>query len=270
MEDEKFADQVNDIVLFSTTSETINQQESDETIISDGQNFFTTIDGYIKRINKKSEKKILYCTDEISQGTALRLWTGQGNEVLKAETVIDTQFLPWLEDRNESVIFQRVDSELDESLKEAKPELADQQGETTSENLRNIIKDALNNEKVTVQVQTLKGNDSPPAMILLPEQMRRINDIGALMEQRIPGLPENHILLVNQAHPLIEGMLKLKSGSVLIATGDVSPTEIIIKELALHIYQMAKLGVGGLETNEIANFQARSTDLMSKLVEKAL
>jgi molecular chaperone HtpG len=35
-------------------------------------------------------------------------------------------------------------------------------------------------------VQALKGEDAPAALILLPEQMRRINDMGALMEQRLP------------------------------------------------------------------------------------
>ena len=40
-------------------------------------------------------------------------------------------------------------------------------------------------------------------MILLPEQMRRINDMGAYMEQKMPGLPEYHVLLINKEHPLI-------------------------------------------------------------------
>ena len=68
---------------------------------------------------------------------------------------------------------------------------------------------ALANDKVTVQVQALKADGAPPAMILLPEQMRRLNDMGALMEQRLPGLPDSHGLLVNKRHPLVEGMLKL-------------------------------------------------------------
>ena len=114
-----------------------------------------------------------------------------GAEVLKLETVIDTQFIPWMEQRYEDLKFQRVDSELDESLKDDESELADQDGNTQSETLRTLIKEALANDKVTIQVQALKNDGAPPAMILLPEQMRRLNDMGALMEQtsRTPGSP---------------------------------------------------------------------------------
>ena len=48
--------------------------------------------------------------------------------MLKLETVIDTQFIPWLEHRHEELTFQRVDSELDESLKDNDAELTDQDG----------------------------------------------------------------------------------------------------------------------------------------------
>ena len=145
---------------------------------------------------------MLYSTDDVAQAGALNLWTSQGAEVLKLETVIDTQFIPWLEHRHEELTFQRVDSELDESLKDNDAELTDQDGTTESDRLRDLIKEALANDKVTVQVQALKAEGAPPAMILLPEQMRRLNDMGALMEQRLPGLPEHHVLLVNRRHPL--------------------------------------------------------------------
>ncbi len=41
---------------------------------------------------------------------------------------------------------------------------------------------------------------------LLREQMHRINGMGALMEQRLPGLPDHHVLLVNRKRPLVEGL----------------------------------------------------------------
>ena len=105
-------------------------------------------------------------------------------------------------------------------------------------------------------------------MIFLPEQMRRINDIGALMDQRLPGLPEHHVLLINRRHPLVDSLLKLKSGAVILTTTEDSPTKNLTKEVALHIYDMAKLGVGGLEPNEVLAFQSRTSELISKLLMK--
>ena len=95
-----------------------------------------------------------------------------------------------------------------------------------------------------------------------------MNDIGALMDQRLPGLPDHHVLLVNRRHPLVEGLLKLKSGSVLVGSTGTSPTEALAKDLSRHIYDMARLSVGGLEPNELAGFQNRSSALMGQLMER--
>ena len=190
-------------------------------------------------------------------------------EILFAETVIDSQFIPWLESNNDHYQFQRVDAELDESLRDEQPEISDQDGETQSEAIRSLIKEALDNDKVTVQVQALKGGEeAPAAMILLPEQMRRMNDIGALMDQRLPGLPDHHVLLINRSHPLVEGLQKLSAGSVLIGTAQASPSKALASDLARHLYDLARLGVGGLEPNELAGFQTRSSKLMSELVAR--
>ena len=268
MEDEKFADQVSELILFGTSAPAGTDDETDP--VEANNSVYTTLAGYRSRLPSDNSTRILYSTDDVAQAGALNLWTAQGAEVLKLETVIDTQFIPWMEQRHEDLKFQRVDSELDESLKDDESELADQDGNTQSETLRTLIKDALANDKVTIQVQALKNDGAPPAMILLPEQMRRLNDMGALMEQRLPGLPDHHVLLVNRRHPLVEGLLKLKSGSVLVDSAESSPTERLSRDLAVHLYDMARLGVGGLEPNELAGFQTRSATLMGNLMQRGL
>ncbi|QNJ03245.1 molecular chaperone HtpG [Synechococcus sp. PROS-U-1] len=268
MEDEKFAEQVSELILFATTAAAGEGDHADP-IACDGR-AFTTLEGYRSRLAEDLDKRVLYSTDDVAQAGALNLWTSQGAEVLKLETVIDTQFIPWLEHRHEELTFQRVDSELDESLKDNDAELTDQDGTTESDRLRDLIKEALANDKVTVQVQALKAEGAPPALILLPEQMRRLNDMGALMEQRLPGLPEHHVLLVNRRHPLVEGMLKLRAGGVLVGAAEASPTASLAGDVARHLYDMARLGVGGLEPNELAGFQTRSAELMGALMQRGL
>ena len=268
MEDEKFAEQVSELILFATTAAAGEGDDADP-IACDGR-AFTTLEGYRSRLAADQNKRVLYSTDDVAQAGALNLWTSQGAEVLKLETVVDTQFIPWLEHRHEELTFQRVDSELDESLKDNDAELTDQDGTTESDRLRDLIKAALANDKVTVQVQALKAEGAPPAMILLPEQMRRLNDMGALMEQRLPGLPEHHVLLVNRRHPLVEGMLKLRAGGVLVGAAETSPTASLAEDVARHLYDMARLGVGGLEPNELAGFQTSSAELMGTLMQRGL
>ena len=269
MEDDKFAEQVADLVLFGTTA-AAGEGESPDPIPGDNNKTFTTLAGYRSRLSADNDKRILYCTDEAGQAGALALWKGQGAEVLLADTFIDTQFIPWLEYRHEELKFQRVDSELDDSLQEKESELADADGKDSSEKVRDLFKNALSNDKVTIQVQALKGDNAPAALILLPEQMRRINDMGALMEQRLPGLPDHHVLLVNRKHRLVEGLLKLSAGSVITGGGASSPSQQLADDLSRHVYEMARLAVGGLEPNQLAGFQQRSCDLMGKLMERGL
>ena len=306
MEDDKFAEQVADLVLFGTTAiaktataKTATAQtatapadevQADDATAADasdtqensagdtenldpipgqGGKAYTTLAGYRSRLAADNDKRILYCTDEAGQASALALWKSQSAEVLLADTFVDTQFIPWLEYRHEELKFQRVDAELDDSLQEQESELADADGKDNSEKLRQLFKGALANEKVTIQVQALKGDSAPAALILLPEQMRRINDMGALMEQRLPGLPDHHVLLVNRKHKLVEGLLKLSAGSVITGAGS-SPSQQLADELSAHIYEMARLAVGGLEPNQLAGFQQRSCDLMGKLMERGL
>ena len=268
MEDEKFADQIAELILFGTTATAGEGDDPDP--IGAGEKSFTTLAGYRARLSSDHSNRILYSTDDLAQASALNLWTSQGAEVLKLETVIDTQFIPWLESRHDDLKFQRVDAELDDSFQDDQTELSDQDGTTQSETLRTLLKDALANDKVTIQVQSLKADNAPPTMILLPEQMRRLNDMGALMEQRLPGLPDHHVLLVNRRHPLVEGLLKLKSGSVLVGSGETSPSEQLAKDLGRHLYDMARLGVGGLEPNELAGFQTRSAELMGALMQRSV
>ncbi len=268
MEDEKFADQVAKLVLFGTTAAAAEGDNADP-ISAEAGKAFTTLGGYRSRLSSDNDKRILYCTDEAGQAGALALWKSQGAEVLLADTFIDTQFIPWLEYRHEELKFQRVDSELDDSLQEKESELSDADGKDSSEKLRDLFKAALANDKVTIQVQSLKGENAPATLILLPEQMRRMNDMGALMEQRLPGLPDHHVLLVNRKHRLVEGLIKLSAGSVLTGTGS-SPSQELAHNLGCHLYEMARLAVGGLEPNELAGFQQRSCDLMGQLMERGL
>jgi len=78
---------------------------------------------YKERNNLTDSKKIIYCSDMIAQSSALNICLSDNKEVIKSDPLIDAQFLPWLESKNEDFQFQRVDSEINElEDKESKEE----------------------------------------------------------------------------------------------------------------------------------------------------
>tara|TARA_Y100000589_G_scaffold267658_1_gene259201 strand:- start:4707 stop:6608 length:1902 start_codon:yes stop_codon:yes gene_type:complete len=268
IEDDKFAELVRDNIIFETKlSSNFDTKKELETksLIKHKDKYFTTLSNYQVRNKDIDKNKVIYFTDEISQSNALNLWLSNDREVIKADPIIDTQFLPWLESKNENLQFHRVDSEINEDLDKESTEIVDKDGKSSSENLKEIISKSLNDEKVTVKIQSINSKNAPPAMILLPEQMRRISDMGAYMEQKIPGLPEYHVLLVNKEHPLIKGLENL-SNKKIILNNNVSEEDSLANKIANQVYNMAKLSVGGLDQKQIANLQMDNASLITELL----
>jgi molecular chaperone HtpG len=53
-------------------------------------------------------------------------------------------------------------------------------------------------------------------------------------------------------------------------TAGASPSRQLADDLARHVYDLARLAVGGLEPNQLAGFQQRSAGLMGRLMERGL
>ena len=269
IEDEKFADLVENSIIFETiinSDKDVKKYLDDKSLIKSKEKFYTTLSNYKERNNIVDSKKIIYCSDVIGQSSALNICLSDNKEVIKSDPLIDAQFLPWIENKNENYQFQRVDSEINELEDKESKEIVDKDGKSNTDNLKDIISKALNNDKVTVKVQSLKSKDAPPAMILLPEQMRRINDMGAYMEQKMPGLPEYHVLLINKEHPLIAGLNKITGNKIILDKKDPVENPLASK-IANHVYDMAKLSVGGLDQEQIINLQNNNADLISDLLK---
>ena len=71
-------------------------------------------------------------------------------------------------------------------------------------------------------------------------------------------------------HPLIQGLLKINSSQLIIDETNISGEGQLANDIAIHVYEMAKLSIGGLENKEIAAFQSRNAQLLGKLMQKSL
>ncbi|WJI23715.1 molecular chaperone HtpG [Thermosynechococcus sp. B0] len=273
--DEKFKKQVEDILIYRTTAE-LTSKESEDVWASEGGiqvdgKTYTTLKEYLERNQERQGKRVYYCTDEVGQATYVQLLKSQGIEVLFMDSFIDTHFVPWLEQNYSDVKFLRVDAELDETLidKNKESELVDPTTKKTrSEQIKSLFESVLKKPKLTIRTEALKA-DAPPAMILLPETSRRMQEMMAMMQQQPNAqLPEEHTLVVNTAHPLVQNLLSLNQGTI-IQTSGTSETGALVEKLCQYIYDLALLSQRGFDANGMQQFTERASQVLTQLTTMA-
>lgn len=301
LNDDKFKKQVEDILVFRTTAKLggdqpeepenqptveVQQDEGDvwQEVSSDSPKskqaidqkgaYYTTLKEYLERNKDRHENRVFYATDEVSQATYVGLHQSQGLEVLFMDSFIDTHFISFLEREYSDVKFARVDADIDQTLIDG-----DKSGEivdpttnkTRSEQIKELFEKALNRPKLTIRTESLKSDDpqkAPPAMVLLPEAMRRLQEMTALMQQQNADFPEEHILMVNTAHPLIQNLAKLGQGTIVQVSGEASPSGEMATLICQQVYDLALMAQKGFDAEGMTSFVDRSNRLLTRLTEQ--
>ena len=116
----------------------------------------------------------------------------------------------------------------------------------------------------------MKGEDpanTPPAMVLLPEAMRRLQDMTAMFENKASAFPEDHILLVNSSHPLIANLLTMQQGAIAVESGE-PPSAVLSKALCNHVYDLALMAQKGFDADGMKSFVGRSNEVLTQLTQR--
>jgi len=293
LNNDKFKKQVEDIIIHRTTypGKSESQPETPEVEVQSPEDdawqevssaevnqdeqgrTYTTLKEYLDRNKTKHENHVFYCTDEAAQATYVELHKNQGLEVLFMDSFIDTHFISFLEQEYSDVKFSRVDSELDNTLvdQDKASDIVDPKtNKTRSELVKEIFEKAINKPKVNVKTQALKSDDpqgTPPAMVLLPEAMRRLQDMTALLQQQAAQFPEEHVLVVNTAHPLIENLVEISQGSIVQGVGS-SPSGELATLICQHVYDLALMAQKGFDAQGMKSFVERSNQVLTRLTNR--
>ncbi|MCW6052167.1 molecular chaperone HtpG [Microcoleus sp. A2-C5] len=294
LNDDKFKKQVEDILIYRSTYEpTVEKPETttpevqvqtedgdlwqDVTPKSDSSSTqpYTTLKEYLERNQTRHENRVFYCTEPASQATYVALHKSQGLEVLFMDSFIDTHFVSFLEREHSDVKFSRVDSDIDDTLidKEKEAEIVDPTtNKTRSEQVKEMFQKALNKPKVNIRTEALKSDSTegaPPAIVLLPEALRRMRDMTALLQQQAAEFPDEHVLLVNTSHPLIQNLASLSQGAI-IQDGGESPSAQLASMICHHVYDLALMAQKGFDAEGMQEFVERSNQVLTKLTERAM
>jgi molecular chaperone HtpG len=300
LNDEKFKKQVEDIIVYRTTyepSENSGEAASDTpevqvqseagdawqevtpatssaNSVSKGEKgYYTTLKEYLERNKEQHENRVFYCSDEASQATYVELHKKQGLEVLFMDSFIDTHFISFLEQEYSNVQFSRVDADLDNTLidQDKDKEIVDPKtNKTRSEVVKELFEKSINKPKVNIKTQALKSDDpqgTPPAMVLLPEALRRLREMTALMQQQNAEFPEEHVLVVNTAHPLIQNLYDLSQGSI-VQSGGQSPSAELANLICQHVYDLALMAQKGFDAEGMKSFVERSNQVLTRLTQR--
>lgn len=285
--DDKFKKQVEDILIYRTTADLAEAQTAAESGDTEEDAWkedasatnghvpaYSTLQEYLDRNKDKHENRVYYCTDEVNQATYVELHKNQGLEVLFLDTFIDTHFIPFLEREHTDVKFARVDADLDDTLidQDKAAEIVDPTtNKTRSDTIKELFERSLKMDKLTIRTEALKSENAqgaPPAMVLLPESARRMQEMMAMMQQEQVKFPEEHTLLVNTVHPLIQSLATLSQGSVVQAEGQ-SPSAELADQICRHVYDLALMAQKGFDAEGMKGFTDRSNQVLTRLTELA-
>jgi molecular chaperone HtpG len=241
--DRKFYDRIKGSVLLETT-----------------EGAFRTIDEYLETAKEKHENKIYYASDVTAQSNYVKMFRDAGIEVAVFDRIIDTQFMSVVEETREGVKFARIDAEIADVLKE--------DGEKAEYPAVADLFRSVAGEHTKVEFERFKDGKTP-AVLNVPEEMRRMNDMMKLY--RMGGdFPLEQTLLLNTASPLIAKLADMAGKGEPAGTPEEGEDKPAVfsddaKALAKHIYLLASLSQRQLTADELVEFLSDSYDLLNRL-----
>lgn len=235
--EEKFYDRVKDVLIFKST-----------------KGGYTTLKDYLENNKEKHENKVFYVSDENQQAQYIKLFNENDMEAVILTNMIDNHFMSLLESKGAGLQFNRIDADISASMKQENTGIA----EADVSYLETLFKETVNNEKLKIQVESLK-NDTIPAVILLSEQSRRMQEMSKMFGGMDMGnmFPKEQTLVLNSSNKLVKALLDLKENE---------ERKDDVKLVSEHIYDLAMMSHQTLEPGAMSKFIERSNEILMKVL----
>ena len=267
LKDQKFQEKMKDFIIFKNLDdkfitlpeyvENVKGNDEEQPEVVDAEDVAKEEAGEETETKEEEPTTVYYVTDVQQQSQYINLFREQGMDALILAHTIDQSFITQLEQSEDvKVHFQRIDSDISDSMKEeGDEETLKKQTETLSD----VFKKALGKDQLEVQVQNLK-NENISSMITLSEETRRMQDMmkmysagGMGMDMSMFGGGETLILNANNA--LVKYILEHTEGE---------RVDMFCKQL----YDLAMLANKPLPAEEMTDFVARSNEIMLLLTQE--
>ena len=206
---------------------------------------------------EKKEKIIYYVTDLVQQSQYVNMFKKANMDAVVLPDKIDQPFVSQLESKNEGIKFARIDADLTDTFKDTNSEKEDEELTKKSEEISEVFKKAVKNDKITVKVEKLKNEDIA-SMITVSEESRRMQDMMKMYA--MPGMDmgmmgrEGETLILNANNKLVAYVLDNQTGE---------NVDIICEQL----YDLALIQQAPLQPEAMTKFIDRSNRIMMLLTK---
>jgi molecular chaperone HtpG len=241
MREDKFMEKMKDYLLFKTIYDK-----------------YKTLPEYLEGVSDKDGKKVYYVNDTKQQAQYIQMFKDLNMDAVILNTMIDSHFISFMESHNSEVHFLRVDADITGSMKDTEGGISENEMKSLQEKLEKIFKEAIGNDKLKIQVESLK-NVSTPAVILLSEESRRFKEMSRAFGGFNSGelFPNEETIVLNEKNPIIQKITKLyddsgKKEDVLLA--------------ANYVYDLAVLSHRQMEPEMMLRFVERSNQLLARMI----
>ena len=237
LSEEKFFEKAEKFTLYPTTDRKYLTYEELEKEIKKNQ-------------TDKDDKLIfLYASNLDDQHSYISQANEKGYTVLLLDSPIIGHLIQKLETTKEKISFVRVDGDSIENLIKKDETSISKLSDKEKEKLKPYIEKAVENEKYTVQLESLDSNQNP-FVITQPEFMRRMKEMQQTGGNNMMGsMPDMFNIIVNTNHELIGKILNTK-------------TKDKRNRLIRQGIDLAKLSQNLLKGEELTSFIKRSMELI--------
>ena len=266
LKDTKFCDKMNDYILFKDINDKYqtlpellvpveDEKKDDEKTTEDAKTEESKSDDAKEEEKEPERSTIYYVTDKAQQGQYIKMFKEQGMNAVILDHNIDTSFITQLEQRNEHYQFKRIDADVTDALKS--DDAADLTEETNT--LSDLFKKTLNNDKLTVKVESLKDADVA-SILTLSEQGRRMQDMMKMYAAGGMGGMDPNMFAADQTLTLNANNALVK---YLFEHKDSEHSGMFAEQL----YDLAMLSNQPLSAEAMTKFVKRSNDIMLLLTK---
>lgn len=254
-----FEDKWNDLQVFvqygSLSEDKFADKAKSFSLLKNTDNAYFTLEEYKEKISalqtdKDNKVVCLYTNSPEEQFSFVKKAKERGYDVLHIDGPLAPHWIAKLEQTMENISFARVDADTLDKLIKKSEEIPSKLSKEDEETLKPVFTNSVNNEKYTVQFESMSESDAP-IIITQPEFIRRMME-----QQKLGGgggfygaFPEMYTMVVNANHSKVSNLL----------TKSEEERAIVAKQLT----DLALLAQGMLKGEALNSFIERNIEHIS-------